>query len=99
MTGTGNSSGRCRARGCNARDNGSSVASRISAVAGTIGSDNRANLGEELHWSTAVKSVCELGGENLLSQVKNGFVRQNCCSDSLSSGREGIFLAATSGRT
>jgi hypothetical protein len=56
-------------------DSGSSVASRVSDVAGTTVIDSLANFGEELHWSTAVKSVCELGGTNRLSQVKKGFVR------------------------
>lgn len=57
MTGVGKSSGRCWARGWRTSDIGSSVFSRVSEVDGTRERDNRANLGEELHWSIAVKSV------------------------------------------
>jgi hypothetical protein len=43
-------------------DMGNSDFSSISAVAGTRGRDSRANLGDELPWSKALKAVCEVGG-------------------------------------
>ena len=51
-------------------DKGSSVFSRVSEVDGTSERLNRANLGDELHWSIVVKSVSEDGGVNRLSQVQ-----------------------------
>ena len=74
MTGMGISSGLCWASGWRMRDKGSSVFSSVSGVDGMSERLSRANLGEELHWSIVVKSVCEEGGVNRLSQVQYGVV-------------------------